>query len=57
MKAMKAEAQEAAEDQRVQAQLEAERQSRLLERVAEMRQKRLQDARTAKRRSSASPAR
>ncbi|CAL8462334.1 g1867 [Coccomyxa elongata] len=54
MKAMKAEAQEAAEDQRYQAQLEAKRQMRLLERIAEIRQKRLQDARAAKRRSSAS---
>lgn len=52
MKAMKAEAREAAEDQRVQAQLEAKRQVRLLERIAEMRQKRLQDARAARKRPS-----
>ncbi|BDA46193.1 hypothetical protein COCOBI_08-2850 [Coccomyxa sp. Obi] len=52
MKAMRAEAQEAAEDRRVQAQLEAKRQLRLLERIAEIRQKRLQDVRAAKRRSS-----
>lgn len=57
MKAMKAEAREAAEDQRIQAELEAKRQLKLLERIAEMRRKRLQDARAAKRRLSGSSTR
>ena len=51
--AMKAEAREAAMERREQTQLERERRLRMVERVAEVRRKRLQDARAARTRSVA----